>query len=407
MASFYAELQVAGSTYPVQHCSYEFTQATSERGRVIAKVRHGLVRLTLDVPDDDQLLDWAASPYKLLAGQLIFYDAKGGPALETLSWEDGQCVGYQEEFVSGNQQQGAYMCHLTIAARKLTMQPGGPAAYVDPASGEHGSPPQALLNPLPLVVSPITPPMEELVLPTVEEVAAAVGEKALEGLAAAASVAALPVALTLALLLDSTTPAQAPGIPQPHLPPVDPNLLRLNLLAAKHAAGTLTVEEEAELIGLLAKVKGIHVQRLADLSAAGPLRGNEQSLPGFYLTDLVYTKRPQADVAKLRSQFASVRKQFVKDLVADPAKAAHLKKIGMTDTDLALMAKGGVPKLYRVHHKLPLDDGGDNSASNLMLIEDDPWHLAITNLQNVNTVGLQPGQTVNLKWPMYNGDIYP
>jgi len=85
MASFYAELQVTGATYPVQHCAYEFTQATSERGRVIAKVRHGLVRLTLNVPEDDQLLDWAATPYKLLAGHVIFYDAKGGPALETLS----------------------------------------------------------------------------------------------------------------------------------------------------------------------------------------------------------------------------------------------------------------------------------------------------------------------------------
>jgi len=137
------------------------------------------------------------------------------------------------------------------------------------------------------------------------------------------------------------------------------------------------------------------------------LRGNQQPLPGFYLTDLAYTKRPQADVTQLRSQFASVRKQFVKDLVADPAKVAHLRKIGMSDTDLELMAKGGVPKLYRVHHKLPLDDGGDNSVTNLMLIEDDPWHLSITNLQNVNTVGLQPGQTINLKWPMYNGDIYP
>jgi hypothetical protein len=265
MASFYAELQVTGATYPVWHCAYEFTQATSERGRVTARVRHGLVRLTLDVPDDDQLLDWAATPYKLLAGYVIFYDAKGGPALETLSWEEGQCVGYQEEFSSGNQQQGAYVCHLTIAARKLTLQPGGPAAYVDPTPGEHGSPTQALLNPLPLIVSPVTPPVQELVLPTVEEVAAVVGEKALEGLAAAAAVAALPLALTLALLLGSTTPAQAPGIPQPHLPPVDPNLLRLNMLAAKHAAGTLTREEEAELIGLLAKVKGIHVQKLMDL----------------------------------------------------------------------------------------------------------------------------------------------
>lgn len=326
---------------------------------------------------------------------------KAGQVLETLSWEAGQCVGYQKEFAQGSLDEGAYVCHLTITTPGLTVQPGGPAAYAAPAPGEHGSPQQALLNPTPLRIPPAAPG----VLPALEEMA--VGETAAEGLAALAAAAALPVALTLALLLGSTTPAQAPGIPQPHLPPVDPNLLRLNTLAAQHAAGTLTPEEEAELIALLAKVKGIHVQRLDDLRATGPLRGNEQPLPGFYTTDLAYTKRPQADVAKLRSQFAAVRKQFVKDLAADPVKAAHLKSIGLRDADLTLMSKGGVPKLYRVHHKLPLDDGGDNSISNLMLIEDDPWHLAITNLQNVNTVGLQPGQTITLKWPMYNGDIYP
>lgn len=57
MASFSAQLQVAGQRYPVRHCSYEFTQATTERGRVGAKVRHGLVRLALDVPDNEVLLD--------------------------------------------------------------------------------------------------------------------------------------------------------------------------------------------------------------------------------------------------------------------------------------------------------------------------------------------------------------
>jgi hypothetical protein len=160
------------------------------------------------------------------------------------------------------------VCHLTIAAPKLTLRPGGPAAYIAAAAGEQSSSQQSLLNPLLLVVAPAIPPMEPLVLPTIEEVAAAVGEKALEGLAAAASVAALPIALTLALILGSTTPAQAPGILQPHLPPVDPNLLRLNTLAAKHAAGTLTSDEKAELIGLLAKVKDIHVQKLTDLKTA-------------------------------------------------------------------------------------------------------------------------------------------
>jgi tRNA threonylcarbamoyladenosine modification (KEOPS) complex Pcc1 subunit len=57
MASFSAELEVAGALYLVRSCTYDFTQVTSERGRVVAKVRHGLVHLTLDVPDASTLLD--------------------------------------------------------------------------------------------------------------------------------------------------------------------------------------------------------------------------------------------------------------------------------------------------------------------------------------------------------------
>jgi hypothetical protein len=109
MASFYAELRVAGTTYPVRSCTYGFVQATSERGRVVAKVRHGLVQLTLNVPDDDFLLDWANSPFKPLSGQVVFYNAQEGPVLETLAWEAGQYVGYQEDFEHGNATQGP-MC---------------------------------------------------------------------------------------------------------------------------------------------------------------------------------------------------------------------------------------------------------------------------------------------------------
>jgi hypothetical protein len=50
MSSFYAELEIAGSTYPLRKCQFEFEQATDGRGRVVAKVRHGQLHLTLDVP---------------------------------------------------------------------------------------------------------------------------------------------------------------------------------------------------------------------------------------------------------------------------------------------------------------------------------------------------------------------
>ena len=126
-----------------------------------------------------------------------------------LSWTAGHCVGYQEDSRSGNDEEGAYVCHLTIAASTLTWQAGGPGAYRPPTPGTHGQPPTALVNPFGLPLLPPTP----VVVPVVE---------------AATLTALAPVALILALILASTTPAGGPGIPHPPLGPVDPNLLRLN-----------------------------------------------------------------------------------------------------------------------------------------------------------------------------------
>jgi hypothetical protein len=268
MASFYAEL-LAGATYPVRSCTYEFAQTTNERGQVVAKVRHSLVQLTLNVPDDDLLLDWANTPFMPLAGQVVFYNAKGGPVLETLVWEAGQCIGYREDFEQGNATLGAYVCHLTIAAPKLTMQPGSLAANAAPTLGEHAGPAQALLNPTPLVVPP-TP----LVLPTVEEL----GVAALEGLAAAGAAVATPIALTVGLILGTATPAHAPGIPQTHLLPINPKQLRLTELETGYAAGSLSAAEEAELLTLLGEVRGVHLGSLTDLPAYYAQRPAELAL---------------------------------------------------------------------------------------------------------------------------------
>ena len=90
MASFYAELEVSGRTYPVRSCQFEFTQATGERGRVVAKVRHELVHVALDVPNDDVLLDWANTAHKPLAGHVTFFETDQRTARETLNWVAGQ-----------------------------------------------------------------------------------------------------------------------------------------------------------------------------------------------------------------------------------------------------------------------------------------------------------------------------
>jgi len=127
MSSFYAELEVSGRSYPVRSCRFEFTQATGERGRVVAKVRHGRVHVALDVPDDDVLADWGTAAHQPLAGHLTFFGTDRRTARETLSWTAGECVGYHESFAAGDDTAGAYVCQLVIAAPKLVLTPGGPA----------------------------------------------------------------------------------------------------------------------------------------------------------------------------------------------------------------------------------------------------------------------------------------
>jgi len=257
MASFYAELQVAGRTYPLRACTYEFTQATGTRGQAVANVRPGLVHLTLNVPEEDTLLDWAATAYKPLPGHVIFYDAKGGSALETLAWTAGHCVGYQEQFEQGNQELGAYVCHLTIAAPQLTLRPGSPAAYISPAPGEHGRPPSALVNPL--VVPLLTPvPVTAPVLEVAAEVTAAV---------------VLAPAITAALLLLPTNSRDDPGykpewdIGKLTQLPTDKDYARLDYLEAERERRTLSEAEEDELAGLLALVRKVFVGGRQGLAA--------------------------------------------------------------------------------------------------------------------------------------------
>ena len=55
MASFSAELHVAGSAIPLIRCTYGAQQATDSRGRAAAKVRRGLVESEADVPPHQAL----------------------------------------------------------------------------------------------------------------------------------------------------------------------------------------------------------------------------------------------------------------------------------------------------------------------------------------------------------------
>lgn len=162
MASFSAQLRVAGHVFSVLRCSYHTSQSTDGRGRVSTKVRHHPIELLLDVPDHDFLLAWATDPHKRLAADIVFLDPTSGHGIESLSLASAYCVSYHESFASGDTNTGAYHCALTLSdPAGFTVKPGAPSkAFVAPAAGTHGTPVTAstLAPPVPGSPSSDCPP---------------------------------------------------------------------------------------------------------------------------------------------------------------------------------------------------------------------------------------------------------
>jgi hypothetical protein len=140
----------------------------------------------------------------------------------------------------------------------------------------------------------------------------------------------------------------------------------------------------------------------------GDLRGERVTLPGVKTQKITYTKRLPDETARLRAEFDStVRKQFLKDLANDPEKVHRLRSSGLTEAQLGAMRNGMVPQGYQVHHKLPLDDGGTNANSNLILMKNEPFHKVITNTQSALIREMRPGETRVFDFPIPDGFIYP
>ena len=185
----------------------------------------------------------------------MFFAAQGGAALETVAWAAAWCVGYQEDFISGDRNQGAYVCRIHIAAPVIQMLAGGPGGYAAPAAGEPADQQQAGAPVLERVV--VTATVIEKLAPSAGQLLTAAAKALAE--AALSAAAALPVAMTLGLILLSSTPAGGPGIDQHLPPPLSPDALRLIELEEARKHQVLTDDEVAELIALLAKVRGVHV----------------------------------------------------------------------------------------------------------------------------------------------------
>lgn len=141
-----------------------------------------------------------------------------------------------------------------------------------------------------------------------------------------------------------------------------------------------------ELTSYLGKYKQVHVL-----------------LDDMNVTPLNYLRRDRVKYNALRGQFNNkVRPNFLKFL------SDHPDALSTFDPDgLLRLANGNVPSGWQVHHKIPLDDGGTNAFDNLILIQNSPYHSALSKTQARITKDLPYNASRDVLWPSPNGVIYP
>lgn len=121
------------------------------------------------------------------------------------------------------------------------------------------------------------------------------------------------------------------------------------------------------------------------------------------VSELNYVRRDRTEYAALRGEFnRSVRPSFLKSLSDHPDAISTFDS-----TNLLRLADGKVPPGWQVHHKIPLDDSGTNALDNLILIQNSPYHSALTKTQGIITKDLPYNASTKVLWPSPNGVIYP
>ncbi|RFU90066.1 MULTISPECIES: HNH endonuclease signature motif containing protein [Citrobacter] len=126
-------------------------------------------------------------------------------------------------------------------------------------------------------------------------------------------------------------------------------------------------------------------------------------LDDINVSELNYVRRDRAEYTVLRGEFnSSVRSSFLRSLSDHPDAVSTFDS-----NNLLRLADGKVPSGWQVHHKIPLDDSGTNAWDNLILIQNSPYHSALSKTQAIITKDLPYNASTNVLWPSPNGVIYP
>ena len=98
--SFTATLDLGGQKYELQECRCGFKQKRDILGRPESGVSGGIIRLLLEVNEDDTFATWIANPKKKENGKITLYRIDQESKFKQIEFEGAYLVNLVESFVS-------------------------------------------------------------------------------------------------------------------------------------------------------------------------------------------------------------------------------------------------------------------------------------------------------------------
>lgn len=100
--SFEAYLKVAGKEYPVEAVTYSFDRgfasAADSKPEPSTAVRCSGISITLQLGDDDKIIEWMADSYKKLDGSIVYKKHDEDSTLKEMKFKQAYCISYAEAF---------------------------------------------------------------------------------------------------------------------------------------------------------------------------------------------------------------------------------------------------------------------------------------------------------------------
>ncbi len=298
MPVLHAEIQVGGYRARLDTFTFRAEQSLDFTGRPSSVVRIPPIEVTVTGPEAMLAFfeQWAIDSHLRRSGQIVGYDGEERTKWR-LTFYDAWCVLHHTEFRSGLSGEAAYQVTLKLSPAAVDVNGVRIELHSDlwweknaaTRSKALTKPPDPLPSPhLAAFLTAAKLKAEELGAGLVQKVITPAGEVGTEILGVGLAAIVRTASLTVGLLLTPTNSRDDPGYASEwemyrrnmhHGTPLTPAQLRLAQLERLYEQGALTADEEAELILLLAKVKGIHVKRLSDLP--GPKTNGRVAIPIF------------------------------------------------------------------------------------------------------------------------------